>query len=577
MAYQALPFPMKEIHSVGEDLSQCGVYAMVPDKVKKVFEENPFFLRYMHLIPVERIGVPDYYESPTRDLGDLPQPNLIYPLPNGCFVHIYPDPEDMRQFYIPIEPSFTIDVDPIVRDIERRLLDYTDELEFANSNEDKEKALLRILDSLCSTSTRRRNINKGERGALSLSGLFRRKSNKILLTPEELEAVKYVIVRDKVGLGILEPFIRDPYIEDISCSGLGRIFVEHKIFKGLKSTVAFGSHEDLDDFVLKLAEKIKKPVTVHDPVADAVLPDGSRINIVYGTDVSKQGSNFTIRKFMGTPISILQLVDFGTLDYMAVAYLSLIIEGGMNVFVSGETASGKTTTMNALTTFIPPEAKIVSIEDTPELQVPHHNWIREVASAGGEGTVTMFGLLKAALRQRPDMIIIGEIRGEEGSIAFQAMQTGHACMSTFHAASVEKLIQRLTGDPIKVPKMFVDNLNVVVIQSAVQLANGRTARRVLNISEIVGFDVASQSFSFVDVFTWEPGRDRLRFVGNMNSFMLEEKVAMKRGYSRENRREIYKEVKRRAKILERLHKEKGVTEFYDLLQVISAARRQGLF
>ncbi|MFP4641757.1 MAG: type II/IV secretion system ATPase subunit [Dehalococcoidia bacterium] len=569
---------MKEIHSVGENLSQCGVYTMVPENVKKVFEKNPFFLRYMHLIPIERIGVPDYYETPTRDLGDLPQPNLIYPLTNDCFVHIYPDPEDMRQFYIPIEPSFTIDVDHIVKEVEKKLLDFTEELEFASSDEDKEKALLNILDSVCVPSTKRGDKNNGERGALSLSGLFRRNNNdKVFLTPEELEAVKYLIVRDKVGLGVLEPFIRDPYIEDISCSGLGRIFVEHKIFKGLKSTMSFASHEDLDDFVLRLAEKIKKPVTVHNPVADATLPDGSRINIVYGTDVSKRGSNFTIRKFMGTPISIVQLVDFGTMDYMAAAYLSLVIEGGMNLFVSGETASGKTTTMNALTTFIPPEDKIVSIEDTPELQVPHHNWIREVATAGGGGTVSMFGLLKAALRQRPDMIIIGEIRGEEGNIAFQAMQTGHACMSTFHAASVEKLIQRLTGDPIKVPKMFVDNLNVVVIQSAVQLANGKTARRVLSISEIVGFDVASQAFSFVDIFNWESGKDKLRFVGNMNSYLLEEKVAMKRGYSREKRREIYKELKQRAKILERLHKEKGVTDFYDLLQVISAARRQGVF
>ena len=272
---------------------------------------------------------------------------------------------------------------------------------------------------------------------------------RVHLNSKQFEALRYLFIRDKEGMGPLDPLIHDPYIEDISCSGVGSLFVEHKIFKSLKASVSFKTHEDLDSFVIRLSEKIGKPVTFRDPIIDATLPDGSRINIVFGGDLSKRGSNFTIRKFSSTPISVLQLVAFNTLSYEMAAYLSLMLGHGMNMFVAGETASGKTTLLNALTTFISPTGKIVSIEDTPELQVPHPNWIREVVRGSTKSSsgaaVGMFDLLKAALRQRPNEIIIGEIRGEEGAIAFQAMQTGHACMATFHAASVEKLIQRLTG------------------------------------------------------------------------------------------------------------------------------------
>ena len=181
-----------------------------------------------------------------------------------------------------------------------------------------------------------------------------------------------------------------------------------------------------------------------------MLPDGSRINIVYGNDVSKKGSNFTIRKFSEDPLSILDLIRSGTLSYEMAAYVWLMVSGGMNAFVSGETASGKTTFLNAISTFIDPDGKVVSIEDTPELQIPHENWTREVVRgmALGESEVSMFDLLRSALRHRPDEIMVGEIRGEEGAVVFQAMQTGHPCLATFHASSVEKLIQRLTGQPI---------------------------------------------------------------------------------------------------------------------------------
>jgi flagellar protein FlaI len=259
-------------------------------------------------------------------------------------------------------------------------------------------------------------------------------------------------------------------------------------------------------------------------------------------------------------------------------YLSLIVEEGMNFFVSGETASGKTTLMNALMTFIPPAAKIVSIEDTPEVQVPHPNWTREVvrgATVQGQG-VDMFGLLKAALRQRPNMIIIGEIRGEEGNIAFQAMMTGHAVSATFHAATVEKLIQRVTGAPISVPRTYVENLNVAIMASAVRLPSGKMGRRITSISEIIGYDPTTGSFSFVEVFRWDPVTDEHEFVGLNNSYLLEQRIAPARGLSEKKRRMIYKEVDRRGALLQKLA-ESGVTNFYELFKLLSKAQRQGLF
>jgi flagellar protein FlaI len=392
--------------------------------------------------------------------------------------------------------------------------------------------------------------------------------------------LKYIILRDKLGMGVLEPLIRDNNIEDISCSGLGSIFIEHKIFSSLRTSFGFDTEEELDNFVLRLSERIKKPVTFRNPVVDAVLPDGSRINIVYGSAVSRRGSNFTIRKFADTPLSILELISFGSLSYEMAAFMSLALEEGMNVFVSGETASGKTTLLNAMTVFIAPDSKIVSIEDTPEVQVPHPNWIREATRAakpGEQGSgVGMFDLLKAALRQRPDEIIIGEIRGEEGLIAFQAMQTGHSCMATFHASTVAKLIQRLTGSPISVPKTYVENLNLVVIQSAVKLPDGRHARRAMSISEIIGYDSASDALSYADIFVWDPVTDTFKFVGDNNSYILEYRIAPQRGIPPNKKRQIYSLLKRRARVLQKLA-ENGVTDYYEFYKVLSKAQKEGIF
>ncbi len=558
MAHLHLPFDGEGVGDCDHG-PMCSLRSVLPEALQEACDAGPFLADYLHCVPMGEIGVPDYYPALSRDMADLTRRNLIYPIKEGLFVHLYPDEKGERDKYIPIEPHLTVNLDEIVPRVEVKLLDWVEQIGAADSEDAKRAVLLKAIDASVGTN--------GTPG-------------KIHVTPRQMEALRYLLLRDKIGFGLLAALLLDPYIEDISCSGVGHIFIEHKIFKSVQAAVFFETEDELDEFVIWLGEWIKRPVTVRNPIVDAVLPDGSRINIVYGTDVSKRGSNFTIRKFSDTPTSVMELVEFGTLDYMMAAYLSFVLEEGMNMFVVGATASGKTTTMNAITTFIRPEKKIVSIEDTPELQVPHKNWIREVTRGSGKEStgseVGMFDLLKAALRQRPDRIIVGEIRGEEGAIAFQAMQTGHGVMSTFHASSVEKMIQRLTGDPINIPKAYVDSLDVVLIQSAVKVAGRGMARRVMSINEIVGYDPLSASFSFIEVFRWNPATDSFDFPGFMNSYLLEEKVALRRGIPPFKKKVIYTELKRRAKILQRLHVERKLRNFYDVFRVLAEAQRQGL-
>ena len=569
-----LPFEVKGGHSHQGGVTSCPVFKLLPAPLQEQSKENEFLLDYIHLLPVDEVGIPEYHSKLERSLGDKKNPNLIYPIENGLYVHIYPDPNDSRDYYIAIEPGMLSNDPDLIDELEDHLVDYVEELENEdNARLDQGRVLRNILNKVV-VVVKLKELKKQQKK------LGKKPGKKLPVTRAQLDSLRYLLVRDKEGMGVLESLIADPYLEDISCSGTGNLFLEHKIFKSLKTNISFDSMDELDTFVIQMSEKIGKPVTYRSPIVDATLPDGSRINLVLGGDVFKRGSNFTIRKFAADLLSLIQLVEFGGLTYEMAGYLSLAMLHGMNMFISGETASGKTTLMNAVTVFLHPTVKIVSIEDTPELQVPHPNWIREVirgrAGDVSGSSVTMFDLLRAALRQRPNEIIIGEIRGEEGAIAFQAMQTGHSCMATFHAATVEKLIQRLTGHPINIPKTYVDDLNLVVIQSMVRLPNGKDGRRIVSINEIVGYDASSDSFSFIEVFRWNPANDSFEFTGYMNSYLLEEVISLKRGIPPQRKREIYNEVTRRANILSRL-KDQGVVGFNDLYQVISKAYKEGVF
>jgi flagellar protein FlaI len=555
MALPLLPFP-----TLDPEDQDDSIFDLVPEPLREAAEEDAHLAYYLRIMPVQQIGVPVYVEKLSRAVKAT---NVIYPVGEHTYIHVFDDPSDSRNWYCAIEPTMTVDLSDILSELDHVLLDYVEDLADQETNEERREALLALIEKVCIISgpvSGKRTVGK-----------------RVRVTQDEYQALRHLIIRDKVGLGPLQPLILDSWVEDISCSGIGPIFIEHKVFKACKSSITFEKSEELDDFVLRLSERIRKPVTFRRPIVDATLPDGSRINIVFGSDVSKRGSNFTIRKFADVPMSILELAKGGSINWTMAAYLSLVIADGMNLFVSGETASGKTTLINAITTFIPPSGKIVTLEDTSELQVPHPNWIRELTREGSQGDgVVMFDLLKAALRQRPNTIMVGEIRGEEGAVAFQAMQTGHQVMATFHAATVEKLIQRVTGHPINVPKAYVDNLNIVVIQSAVRLGTGQIVRRVLSISEIIGYDPSSDAFSYIEIFRWNPITDVFEFVGDKNSFMLEQRVAPKKGIPAHRAREIYDELERRSEFLKDLA-DQGVTNFYELFKILAKAERENTF
>jgi len=592
------------------DIESSALYKMLPANAKEYVKASPHLLEYLHTFPVNTYGIPLFLSELKKDLRTMKSPNIIYPVNENTFIHILPDPDDVRNFYIPIEPSFLHSVNQMLPVIETKLIDLIDALE-EDPISDKERAevIKKMLASVSVIKPKNMDLAQLTGGGPSQQDLkskittflntdFTAKDKmgkvkkkfqipltpdgKVILTDQEYRAIEYLLIRDKIDMGVLKPFLSDSYIEDISCDGVGPIFIEHKIFKGLKSVIEFKVSSELDEFVVKMAERIKRPITYRSPIIDATLLDGSRINIVYGTAISKHGSNFSIRKVNEVPLSILNIVESNGIDYMAAAYIWICVEYGMSLFVSGETASGKTTLLNAITGFIPPENKIVTIEDTPELNVPHRNWVREVALAkgrgegGGEaGEVSMFDLLKAALRQRPNQILVGEIRGVEGAVAFGAMQTGHPVMSTFHAASVEKLIQRLCGDPINIPKTYVDNLNLVIIQSAVKRPDGQLVRRMISCNELVGYNPETQGFTFVQMFGWEPVSDTFVWTGKGSSYLLENKIATMLGLPDSRKAEIYLEVEKRAKILERLHKA-GYSKFWDLFHMLTKIKKQGL-
>lgn len=573
MPYVALPFPDKEWSEASHSEASCPVCSAMQAELLEQSREHPHLRRYLHNIPTEQFGLPRYVVKLDRTMGAIENPNLMYPVGNATFAHILADTNDARNFYVPVEPVILSDYDSLMQIVEELLVDAVHKFHQPSNSEEQKEVLLHALDSVV-------RVQGG--GSLRPAGGGWRKprgGSRITLGQQDLDAVRYLMLRDKVGMGILEPLILDPNIEDISCSGLGPVFIEHKVLKALRSTIIFDKHEDLDGFLRRTSERINKPVTYRKPIVDATLQDGSRVNIVFGEEVSKRGSNFTIRKFTATPLSVMDVVSGGACTYQMIAYLSIMIEEGMNLWVSGETASGKTTLLNALTTFMRADAKIVTVEDTPEVQIPHPNWLREVVrgAAGEAASVTMFDLLKAALRQRPNAIIIGEIRGEEGNIAFQAMQTGHAVMATFHAATVEKLIQRVTANPINVPKSYIDNLNLVVIASAVKLPNGKLGRRIISINELFGYDSVTDSFSYAETFHWDPVTDVHEFTGFMNSYLLENKVAAARGIPPNQRRRIYADVDRRARVLEKLHRSSGISDFYEIYTVLGNAKKQGLF
>jgi flagellar protein FlaI len=391
---------------------------------------------------------------------------------------------------------------------------------------------------------------------------------RLTVTLNQRERLRYVVIRDLIRNGPLEPLLSDEMLEDIHSVGLKHIHMDHKIFGMVTSNIRFRDRDLLSRFLRAMSERIGRPVSDNKPIIDGALLDGSRINIIFSDDVSMLGPSFTIRKFAEETISITQLIQWGTISSQVAAYIWICLEYGMSVLVSGETASGKTTTLNAILPFIDHNVKIYSAEDTPEVKVRHKLWQRLVtrSSKNEESRVEMFDLLKAALRSRPRYIIIGEIRGVEGATAFQAMQTGHPVIATFHASSIVKMIQRFTGDPINVPMRFFDNLNFAIFQEVVEDPNGGgIARRVTGIDEVIGYNKHSDGVLTRGMFEWDPIKDKHYFRGMFQSHLLENKIAAIAGFS--NKRDIYDEMLKRAATLQKMV-DRDLTHYDDVFDLL---------
>ncbi len=382
--------------------------------------------------------------------------------------------------------------------------------------------------------------------------------------------ILYYLEKESIGLGKLEIIMKDPNIEDISCDGSGVfIFLYHRRYGSLKSNVQFNDEEELTAFVVKLAQKCGKHISISEPMLDATMPDGSRIQMTLSTEVTTKGSTFTIRKFSEDPFSPPDLIEFHTMSSEMVAYMWLAVENGINALIAGGTAAGKTSTLNALCLFIPRESKIVSIEETREINLPHPNWIPGVVRSGfGEvvgnkviGEIDLYDLMKAALRQRPEYILVGEIRGKEAYVLFQAMATGHTTYSTVHADSAQSLIHRLEGKPIEIPRIMLQTLDIVIIQVISRVKNKR-ARRCKQIIEIIDIDPTTKEILTNEVFRWDPIEDK--FVYSGKSYILE-RIRAEKDISREG---MIAEIKNRTMLLDWMNKN-NIREFKKVATIIA--------
>jgi len=371
----------------------------------------------------------------------------------------------------------------------------------------------------------------------------------------------YYLFRDFFGFGPIECFMIDPNLEDISCNGYDiPIYVFHRKYGSMPTNIKF-SKEQLDSLVLVLCQKAGKHISYANPLVDATLPDGSRLQATYGSEITTRGSSFTIRRFRAEPFTPIDLMRSGTMNSTMLAYFWLLVENKMSFMVIGETAAGKTTTMNALLMFIPPEAKVVSIEDTREIQLYHENWIAGVTRIGLEGKeIDMYDLLRSALRQRPDYIIVGEVRGREAQTLFQAMSTGHASYSTLHAGDINQLIYRLENEPLNVPRVMIQFLDAVIVQF-LWTKKGIRKRRAKEVNEILGIDPVNKNLLINPLFEWDPAEDKFVQVGDSKKL---EKIALRMGV---DIFEIIEELKRRKKYLE-LMDSMGIRHYKEVTKLI---------
>ena len=392
----------------------------------------------------------------------------------------------------------------------------------------------------------------------------------IKLAPEQREKIHYNMYKDFLGDGLIDPIMHDKYIEDISCDGVNvPLFAFHASYESMKTTLAYTKSDELDSFVTKLAQRAGKYISIAEPILDATMQDGSRIQMTLGQEVTAHGSTFTIRKFKDEPITPTDLIEWRTFSPLAIAYIWLCVENGKSAILAGGTASGKTTALNAISLFIPPMSKIISLEDTRELKLPHPNWIpsvtRDSFDTAGRGEINMYELLRAAMRQRPEYIIVGEVRGKESQTLFQAMSTGHITYSTIHADSVASVVHRVENPPMDVPRNMLSALDFIAIQVQARVG-GKRIRRNKQIVEILDIDPRTNELITNEVFKWRSATDEHTYSGK--SYLLEEIMEAK-GWNETRMRE---ELKRRQEVMEWMRIKK-IRHYKDVAKILISYHR----
>jgi archaeal flagellar protein FlaI len=395
----------------------------------------------------------------------------------------------------------------------------------------------------------------------------------------------YYLRREFVGLGRTDAVLRDPFLEDISCLGPGiPLYVFHRVFGSLRTNLRYAGELELNRYIFRLAQIAGRHISIYQPILDASLQDGSRINLTLGTEVTRKGSTFSVRKFSQDPVSPIDLLRFGSVSAFELAYFWTLVEHHRSLLISGGTAAGKTTFLNAICMFIRPEDKIVSIEDTPEIQIDHQNWIQSIARTGygmaasgvgasgvsgvasghakTSGSVTLFDLLVAALRQRPEYVIVGEVRGVESFTLFQAISVGHASLSTIHAGSIAELLHRVENEPMNIPRVLFQALDAVAFPAQVAVNQSRV-RRVTGVTEILEVDPTTHELLTNEAFRWEPTTDSFTYLGR--SFVLEE-IGQRTGRDFDSLTSELRRKEAYLKLMDRHH----LTYFRDVSRAIAA-------
>jgi len=384
--------------------------------------------------------------------------------------------------------------------------------------------------------------------------------------------VMYYIIRDFVGLNRIEPFMHDPYIEDIGCTGTDTsIYIIHRKYGSMETNISYKDFEELSDFVVKMSERCGRYISYAKPLLDGSLPDGSRIQASLAKDVSTKGPTFSIRKFRSNPFSPVDMMNLGTVSSSMLAYIWLLLQYDASILIVGGVSTGKTSMLNVLSMFIHPEDKIISIEDTREINIPHANWAPSVtrvgfgvpeASGKRYGEIDLFDLLRESFRQNPDYVIVGEVRGKEAYVMFQGMASGHPSLGTMHAGSVDDVVKRLETPPIELSPSLLEALDLIIVMTNAS-EKGKSARRVKEIDEIQSVDMRTGGVHTVKTFNWVPSQDK--YSENIAASEVIRRVSFDKGIPYPK---LMEEIESRKKVLDWMQRH-NVVQFEEVCKIIN--------